>query len=457
MKKNCFSLILASFAALLSGCFEYKHIFWSPSGETAAVIGQKERLYFCDASGNLKGPLLENVWSVAWISDGECLVTWVEDFSDWNLLENALSPEERHLVKIRAEVRLKEMSDGKRPDWTRELADAAAKLFLRATQSEHLEKILPAADWEQIKTETVSFGFLQKYRWDGTVLSPGPVVARQHDGFFWETRIAPNKQAALVSIYQEGKDKSLQVALVSIGKPVPMNVLAEDGSIGVDWAPDGNSVAYIRALGKPEKSDEIQMGALTIREVRYTPEAITVAPKAKELAALLFAAESKVRWLTNGLILFSSLEVQLPSTGRDMPQREQLFWVRDENSSVSRAIPARYREELPQSLMSFEPSPDGRYISFARDDGAVGVFDFQSENLQMIQPAGEQPEEKRFSSVPVWRGPGELCFVQRYGNSNSPPGRIGELVLHNLNSGQRRILSKDWPEESIGFLKRKQK
>jgi hypothetical protein len=199
---------------------------------------------------------------------------------------------------------------------------------------------------------------------------------------------------------------------------------------------------YIRAINTPPSDDQISLASLTRRGILNAAGKIQIQTKADDLAGLLFAANNKVRCLSDGRIVFASADIHLPCTALDMPQQPQLFALDPERETgVIPLIPRSVQGSLPAKPAFYEISPDGKRVAVFATKGAVVVLTLATGALDTVQAAGSVDT----ASAPAWRSASELCFIS---TTNGQPAQVALW-----NNGTTRVLSANWPAEArSGFL-----
>ena len=176
---------------------------------------------------------------------------------------------------------------------------------------------------------------------------------------------------------------------------------------------------------------------------------LTTLPDAEELAGTAFQNELRVRCLRDGRILFATIELQLPCTSVDMPQRAGLFAIDPgRQPGVTRLVPRSTEGELPDAMLLFEVSPDERHVSVPGGDGQVAVLTLATGQAWQVLST---KEVDHLRTVPTWRTSDELCFAV-------VPGPEGEkeraqIALARLDwkaqTAEQQIVSADWPDAAV--------
>ncbi len=432
---------------LLAGCLD-ERIVWSPDGNRAAVIA-KDGLRLCDAGGNLTPLLLPNVSIAAWLADSRQLVVGTRREVDaWADIARALGPEQAAPIEAEAESLWRGLESG--GTWSVISMDlkedkAAVRICLRDLHADGLRAKLSKEEWRTLETAKAQINELMPVRLEGDRVVTGAVL-RAGLGTIWSIR--PAADGKVIAFTQEMKPGSDALALF---------VTALDGSQGVvevakfvsaypDWTPDGRSVVYFGSAGAGAKDEEIQLGALTRREVRDAGGRIQVAPKPDFLAGVLLNGFGRVRCLRDGRILFNTAELNLPFAAEDYDNpREQLFALEPgRQPNLVRLIPHKREADLPTQLAFFEVSPDEHQVLFGSTKGEVCLLTLATGEVEQIQSA----ERDSPPCAPVWRMAGELTYVKRAAGKDGPAGAHRAAIVQRKGK-EEVVLSRAWPEDVV--------
>ena len=374
---------------LFTGCLE-ETLVWSPDGSRGAVLGP-EGLYLCKPDGELSALQVPGAYHVAWLADSQQLVIARSPggLTGDNPLFQAKATKVHGLVTARL---------------------VGGQVVTGSTLHEGLGQI------REIRP------------------SPGgravAFVAEQ----------APGPAAA--------NEDSLQLLLTPVDRPDSSRV-ATGVAAYPDWSPDGRSLIYVQASGSSHAGG-LQLGTLVQRCVLDTSGRVSSMGDARELAAGVFSADTRVRCLADGRIVFNATEVNLPVAAGDTgEQRDQLFAVDPaRQATLVRLIPRRQEESLPPTLAFFEISPDQQRILFGDPSGAVCLFTLATGEVEAVQAGAEK---QILSGQPVWRRDGAFSYTRRaVGKGGQPPARKAEVVLRTGNS--ETVLSAAWPDQLVNDL-----
>jgi hypothetical protein len=436
-----------------SGCLE-KHFVWSPDGTRAAVIA-KDGLHLCDPDGQLSPLLLPDVYMAAWLGDSQRLVVARErKVGDWAPVARDLGPERAGKATAEADALWRNLeAGGKWGVLTNDLRQRkdvfVLMIYLRERYGEALHAKLNAGEWDEVKSLQAEFSDLIVARIVGARIETGTVL---HEGLVKinDIRVAPGDRAvAFTADLALENDDASRLWLARIDAPVAVPV-AEQTAAYPDWTPDGRSLVYVQASGGGAK-DDLRLGTLLRRGVLAADGTVQVAPKAEDLAGLVFGKMTRVRCLRDGRILFNAAEFSLPISVQDADvEREELFaWDGARQATLVRMIPRGEAKNLPPNLTFFEVSPDGQKIVVGGVNGEVSVMLLASGEVHVWQKAGDY----NLLSAPVWRNAEEISYVQRNPLLDGRrPARFGEIVRRRAVPGQgdqEVVLSRGWPKEVL--------
>jgi len=443
MKKTC---LCVGACLLLAGCLPEKKIIWAPNGQQAVVLAQGD-FHLCDAQGKLSPTLLPNVVAAAWFPDSERLVLARSvEIANWKELAAALEPEQVKLVtdlgnailpRLKAGAKLEELVNKdaqKQGDFT----IAAGLLYLRDNQPQAFQTWANEHADESKTADNVNLIMLQLARISRQkTVEPGSVLAKSLAGPA-EIRIAPDgKTIAWVN-------RTNALWAVSADGLQPVQLVEPRAILFPDWSPDSRSLVFIKPVGEAE----IQLGLLARKTILDESGKMTVTHATEDLAGMLYDDTSKVRCLRDGRILFSGVDLRIPLTAKEMPQREQLFALDlARQATVVRLIPREVEEEIPQKCWSFEVSPDEKRLSIAADDGRIVVFTVAAGSVETVQTSRG---DKAFKFVPTWRSADELCFAALPDKTQTNQVQKPGVAL--WSAGKIRVLSQDWPTNVLSSL-----
>jgi hypothetical protein len=444
-------LMLISLAA---GCIPEKRIAWTSKGDRAAVA-TPTGLFIVDAKGKVLPPRLANTPArCAWLSDDKTLaVVHAQKAKRWEDLAPLLDAGqvarvEREAKALRA--RIKEYKG----DWDAFKIDAedglsggtesAVCLYLRDKLADGLAEHV-GTKWSQFEALEANIWLLQTYEADEKQLAPGRVILKSLEEIR-EPRPSPNDQLiAFLMTPADSRDDdvlSLYVAPLSGGQ-------ARQVSPGVamhfDWSPDSTSLAYLRSnMPTCDEEGSVQLGSLTtVTVARPDGKLLDQWVGSSDRAGVLFHGASGVDWLSDGRLIFSSAELNLPATVRDMPQQWALFVLDPRTpAGVTRILGRDFPEQLEPGLPMFEVSPDEKRVLLVGEKGRIHLYEFASGKSTTLTPS-DDPEGK-MRALPSWRGNDGVTFVAPAVSAKTK-GYEGQVLL--MIDDKSTCISSDWTKE----------
>jgi hypothetical protein len=434
----CLCLLAALIAA---GCFPEKRIIWAPDGQTAAVV-TSDTLYFCDAQGNLSEPQATNVVALVWLQNSKDGVAEIKhtanswaDFASTagdNLAKEVSAEALRLLPKFKANTKMEAVLQDTIAERGEEFAHAV-QLYWRDRCPDQLMDLAPVDEAELQAERAVEFASLRQFHYEAGKMTLGTVIHRSLE-YAIELRLSPSGTwLAYVSA------TGLHALPVDGSQPA---TTVDNSSVAAffDWSPDGRSLVFIKSP-RGKNRQEVNLGALARKRLLNAEGQLEMADDCEDLAGVLFDEASKVRCLKDGRILFSSMPLQLPATGMEMPQREQLFALDPTRyHSAIRLIPNAAETQMPKRIFPFEVSPDEKCLSLLLDQGGVAIFHLDSASVEMVQP---DRDDSKIQILPTWKSNDELSYVSIATPNATNQERHLEIAL--WQKGQSRLLSAQWP------------
>ncbi len=440
--------------AMAAGCIPEKRIAWSPDGQRAAVMSEAG-IYLIDGEGRLLTPRLTAPGArCEWFPDGSRLLvkrpvkahTWEDVAPLFNDQETA------RIVAEAGELRVRILAYS--GDWDRfkfEPADSlspgtivATFLYLRDRLPEGLAEKL-GEKWEDAQKLETDIWHLQVFSLTPTALQPEPVLLRTLEPLSGIS-VSPSGKAVAYLAPKSTEDPTLALFAAPVNGGSPRLIASAVGS-RYDWSPDGRSIAYIRCMSqRQEGEDNVQLGTLTTATVADpSGELLDERPEPIDRVGLLFNSLLHIRWTGDGRLFFTSVEMSLPATTRDMPEQWTLFALDLRMpASVIRVLGRDFSEPLNTSWPMFLPSPDGKRVLLPGPEGAWTLYEIETGQTTVVVAAGKKNEHQY--SLPTWRNDSEICLVSPVVVEGSSEVRR-RVVL--WREGSTRSLSDAWPEEVL--------
>jgi hypothetical protein len=438
--------------SFLTGCLPEKRIVWSPDGERAAVA-TPQGLYFIDAKGTVLPPRLPNTLARCdWFPDGKTLaVVHTQKVKRWNDIKGLFTPNEIDAITKHAEeARTLVLSyDGAWDDFDLDPQDHFSSGMEMATllcmRDEHAKGVAEklGEKWKELRDIDATIWVLQVFSISGDALAPGAILVRSLDEVR-QPRVSPDAKSIAFIMSPPSSPKESVSLYVASANGSPPRIVADRVALDFSWSPDSRSLAYICCPApRGEEKGMIQLGSLTTVNIADESGALLKEwTQRNDRVGILFNDVLGVRWLRDGRLLFSSVEVTLPATPRDMPQQWSLF-VLDPRmpASVTRVLARDLEQPRDMALPLFELSPDESRVLLPGQKGRVSLYEFASGQETPIVAKDDAKGETR--GLPSWRNNAEVTAV--FPNPDEDPKGPAQVML--WSAGQSRPLSDTWPKE----------
>ncbi|HKQ49331.1 MAG TPA: hypothetical protein VJZ71_14770 [Phycisphaerae bacterium] len=456
MKSLATTASLCLTVSFLAGCLPEKRIVWSPDGRRAAVA-TPQGLYFIDADGKVLPPKLPNTPARCdWFPDGKQLaVVHTQKAKGWNEIKGLFTPQQiETLTKLAKGARTQLLAhdgawDDFKLDFKLDAHDQYSSGMQLATllcmRDEHAEGVAEKLGdkWVELRELDATIWMLQFFTISADALAPGAVIIRSLDEIR-QPRVAPDaKNIAFIMSPADFPVDTVSLHVVSaVGGP--SRIVADRVAIDYSWSPDSRNLAYIHCPSpRGDEKGMIQLGSLTTVNIADESGALLKEwTQRQDRVGLLFNDVLGVRWLRDGRLIFSSVEVTLPATPRDMPQQWSLF-VLDPRmpASVTRVLARDLGQPRDMALPLFELSPDESKVLLPGQKGRVSLYEFASGEETPIVAKDDAKGETR--ALPSWRNNSEITAV--FPNPENDPKGPAQIML--WKAGQSRPISDAWPKE----------
>ncbi len=449
------TMIVVVTCLLLFGCHP-KHINWSPKGQWAAYCNDVG-LFFINGQGEISKKMCEHVYRAQWFPDGKRLA--IEQFAkltSWQEVENTISREyqEKYVQYAEGLLSVKDIQDW--DEQTKKITDLdllnkydlrAVQLYIRDVGSSGFPKEVIKSWGSSIEFR---YQFLRIGTWDGKNFSIGEPLWSSPERI-WDMRVSvKGRVVAFTSAYpgffEEGAVSSLWVVDVETQK---VELLDKNTTLYPDWDASGATLFYVRSMGR--ESSYSPLGTMLKRRLcDEDGRLLSDFSQVESLAGLVASEFTKIRCLSDGRIIFSSMEVTLPVIGKDIPELKQLFVLDPQHqSTIARLIPRSTQNQTHgYNFDCFEISPDETQISIPDDDGRVATLRIATGDFTVLQAQGTEG----IRTVPVWRYPNELCYIDEIEGGLTGSKKRKQMMLRQVASddtwSQPRVISESWPEEA---------
>jgi len=456
--------VAAVLILIVVGCIP-KRYEWSPDGRWMTVLAD-DGLHIADADGKLTPAFLPAVEVATWFADSKRLLVATQvNPSTWNDLKACLSTQQINSVTAAAD---RASQAAMRYDWNQpninwqvfidqlrdqeqqagrdaEVYDFAQGigLYLRDHSDAALQK-LPTDRWNELQQMNQTLTLLKVVAFDGQqfqVASHAALPTREPV----ELRISPRQNAALVMI-AAGTDKTVcDMWLTPLDGTGAPKKLSDHAAWYPDWSPDGRDIYFVQTNGAKQQSGDFgSLSRLTLFDKHGNLIEHPTDPT--DLAGLIFSGIERVRCLKDGRVIFASVEVTLPATSGDLPQKPELFCLMPGQATVTRLLTRSTVEQIGHGCWWFELSPDNTHVSIADDHGKVAVIDLDSGHTieAQDQPMSNDDSDTGHTTVPTWRNNDELTFAAPGSDSDH-----WNVMLWSLSKSASVTLSTSWPAQLL--------
>jgi hypothetical protein len=470
MKRSAARMTFASALVVLTsaGCLPRQLVVWSPDGARAVVMDSNSTS-LCDGEGKLARLDIGTTQAAAWTPDSKHVLLAVQkSAAKWADLAPVLDEPTRQAVIAAADALEKailaapageELTDKDTQEIAKKIFEGrnslapAATVYLRDARPEAMRKRL-GDKWKDLEEKmSVAYTQLGLYELDGMSLKPGSVILNSLKGVN-ELRLAPAGKAVAYVTGSDRTENSFTLWLAPMTAKAAPRELADRVAIYPDFSADGRHVAYIQSAGTDE-GKPLAVGRLARRQVADANDApLAELPDAEDLATLVFDNMLAARCLTDGRILFSSGDANLPAAAAEMQKSKSLFaFTPGQPAKVVRVVPTDSNTQLPEDML-FDLSPDQKQVSVAGGNGRVAVVALADGRITWVQQEGKEDKEGRLRMLPSWRRAGELCFIipaaKGADDAKGAPAGRSEVALRS--AGKMTVISKAWPDAVLENL-----
>jgi hypothetical protein len=461
-------------AAIVFGCVP-KRYEWSPDGQWMTVISN-DGLSFADADGKLLPGTIKGVNAATWFGDSKrLLVCRQSEATTWAQISPLLTAEQSSEIaeaaRLAGDILMNfdwKTADPKNPWQALETAivnqetqakrdtsiyqsmGAVIGIYMREHADDALRQKVPPDRWKELMELTQTVNSVEVFSFDANGPKPGATVMTT----LWdvrELRVSPTGNAAVVVTKGQmpnswsDEDQACDLWLVATDGGRPAAKIATFASWYPDWSPDGRDILFVRTPQAPA-SKETTLGSLSrIRAIDQNGKFLDQPQGPEDLVGLIYSEFSRVRCLKDGRIIFATVQVTLPATSGDMPQRPQLFeFDPGKLTTVSRLLSRQSAEDIGDSAQYFEVSPDDSRVCIPDGTGKVTVVDLGSGLVTTVQdkPVPIDNNQGSLVTVPAWRSADELTFAapgDQQGNT--------KVMLWSISKNSGKVLSADWPAQ----------
>lgn len=455
-RSSIVTILCAAGILCVIGCYP-KHIVWTPDGQQAAIWND-QGLFFCDAQGGLSSMKMAGVCGVEWAPDGRHLAIVKDIYAQqWKEVEAKIPRELREDLVRYAKTLFDVKDQAQWEEGTQLLLEQhkiskneiqGVKLYIRDNRPRGFPVKLIESWQNECDFHCYS---LQVGQWNNDKFSLGKTLYASAQRIY-EHRFSSNgRMLAFTTAYpkfdddEAEEDRNIHSLWVADTESGQVALVDTNVALFPDWDAAGTSLVYVRSMDRIKSA--YALGTLLQAEVCDENGALIGKPSPpKALAGLIANEHTKLRCLSDGRIIFSSMEMTLPFVEKDMPNPPQ-FFVLDakRQATISHLIP---RGVLPHmydyNISFFEVSPDETKLAFPDNDGRVGVLSIATGEFKVLQ----ETNLEGVCTVPVWRTPRDLCYAAGPVKGLFSKGPFNRVVLHGCQEDgtwdDPRCISKDW-------------
>lgn len=453
MKTKASILVVLTLISVLTGCIPERRVAWSPDGSKAAVA-TPNGLFMIDSEGKVLAPKWEGSGvRCDWFRNGRKLaVAYSTKARSWNDIATTFTSAQVNDIKLNAD-KIRERLLAHEGSWQDFQLDPenlmpksrqiGALLYLRDNLAEGLKDKL-GDKWEDLQKLEVDLWHLRVLNLNGDKFDAEPELVRSVNEIV-QPRVSPDgKNIAFLKTLEDKPGDQLAL-YVTPADSSAIRTITDDVAIEYDWSPDSTGLAFVHCTApRSQGAGNVYLGSLaTIRIANADGTLLKQWEKQEEKVSLLYNVLLTVRWLTDGRLVFSALEVTFPATIHDMPQRWNLFVLDPRTpAGICRALRRDLDLPLEPSFPLFNFSPDEKQVLLSATNGRVVLYNLASGESKLLDEVGDPKGGIR--SLPSWRSPTEITFVRMVAGAPGENPRA-EAVL--LKDGKAKILSSDWPEQ----------
>ncbi len=462
-----------SFLLLCAGCDPKDWVCWAPDGQHAFVRGSDDT-WLVDGSGKIMGKATD---ARAWLPDSRHVIAVrAVKPRNWDEYAQLLGPERAEKTTAAA-ARLPRIIRSYHGDWSKfgesepyktwentetgktyngEWLILSVFFYLQQTNPEVVAPILEAMSKDKKAWLEEDFIPCIHEIILRDVLPSGPqeeeLLARVPDEIRW-VGVSPNGQAVAFAVEEPNRPALYVIRRAVDSRPV----LVDEGVTEADWLTDGQDLVYAKTTVPYNLlMESMQLGTITSRRVCDSDGQVLAAVEpAKDLAGVLLGKDTlpSVACLPDGRILFAAAPIHLPAITADMPSHLTLYALR---SGPTPTLESVVRPEdvarLPDRVDRFTLSPDKKKVAIVNEQGHVSVVFLETGELRALQERDVYPDSGKYTQlVPNWRTADEVTCVVPVGNTAGSPARA-EVVLANVQNGQKAAISKAWPDTVVKGL-----
>ncbi len=295
----------------------------------------------------------------------------------------------------------------------------------------------------------------------------------------WRIRFSPDaKLIAYVTDRINGDtfEVGFDLYIASPSQSITAALVEQAVAIGYDFRPDGRAIAYMKPEDEDFDKDKFTLGSLVERAIIDPNGRILAAPvnldasdnmtlaahnctgPAKELAGVGYYSWMYILYARDNRIFFTSAKVSLPSSKLDS-EKATIFCCDTLTGAISEILPQVALDFTEGNCYLFTLSHDNKKILLPGNKNTLGIYalgqdlDFSKSLIDENESFGDDSPPKLVSQ---WKGKDQIsCLVAEKSHYLCPdpntPARRKEIVILDTEGKLQKVLSKDWPDELLGF------
>jgi hypothetical protein len=472
---NSYALYMFCLGVVLStGCFPEDSMEWSADG-SVGLLRAGDKLYVVDGNTGTPSPVADHPVS-PWpdmSADGKKIV-YAEEVKHATLAEGlkALPGNQSKMIASDAQ-RLRE----------KVLGGVLSITDFNSVSDEQLGLVKPYREWvvrslcenadEQLTrklgdqalqqgkaAELSSYRLLVVTRADMTNKEP---IATSALGIV-RPRFSPDgRYVAWLELGPE-KEEQAHLFVAAARRDAAAVYIASDVSLGFDWRPDSQALAYVHQEGKETMFATVREGTICdpngklLDELSDKPETPLAARhltgESKQLAGTLFEPLMKVEYGIGGRLFFSSASGKIPAGDLDEP-RYSLFCYDFATGAVAEVLPSKAQSEfdVAQMVDFFSLSPDGRKVLLPLKNGRFAIYELGATSFNVPIKDDEEFGKDMPKILPAWKGNEQIsCQVSEkshFLNEEQQKRGRKEIVVLDAGGKLKSVLSTAWPDDAL--------
>lgn len=467
MKFSVKLLSLMLIICTLAGCDLNNCAVWSPDGSKFGLI-EDNQFRLSSANGELSRSLIDKkIVHFSWFSDSKKIAIVSEKaLTAWDAVRPNLTDKEvQNILKAAPILKdaIKSCNDDLNKIWIdfpsldTETTRNATLVYLNQRYKDKL-MVANADNRKSIDQSRVALQSIETY----DVSS----VVKQIQHLYHTTcdikglNISPDdNHIAFVekplSTNLSTKPSRLLVIQTDGGSPLPVSSNCSDAPAA--WLNDSKALVF-SCINEVDSYSSKSSSDLTVGVIKQTKvcdnngHLLGQIAETQVLAYVPYSDCVLVSCTKDNSVIFSAPELQLPATPVDTKGNLQLFKISPGSiPTIMRLSPRQFNDELGDKPMLFIPSPDGQYAAVLGGTGKVGILNLHTGQFQIPECKEFEPIDNSVYLMPDWKNSDELTFVA-HSIGKSKTNHKADLFLWSVSQQSSKLLSKDWPDETMKAL-----